>query len=168
MKRKDLVIAGLAALILGVAAAVWLAPGLLQPQAPEVRFHGTDGRTLTLAELRGRPVLVNFWATTCPGCIKEMPELVKLYRELGPKGLEVIGVAMPYDKPSDVIALQKKRELPYFIALDPRGEVVAAFGGVRLTPTSYLIDPEGRIVFKKIGEPDWQRLRKELAPMLKG
>ncbi len=168
MKRKDLVIAATLILLIGLGAAIWFAPGLLHPQAPEVRFRGIDGRSLSLSELRGKPVLVNFWATTCPGCIKEMPELVRLHEELGERGLVIIGVAMPYDKPSDVIALADRRKLPYFIALDPQGEVVRAFGGVRLTPTSYLIDPEGRIVFKKIGEPDWQRLRRDLAPMLKG
>ncbi len=168
MKRKDLVIAGLAVLLLGMAAAVWFAPGLLHPRAPQVAFHGTDGQVLKLADLRGRPVLVNFWATTCPGCIKEMPQLAQLQQEYGPRGLQVIGVAMPYDRPSDVLLVQKKRKLPYFIALDPEGRVTSAFGGVRLTPTSFLIDPEGRIVFKKIGELDWARLRRELGSMLKG
>ena len=97
-----------------------------------------------------------------------MPQLAQLQQEYGPRGLQVIGVAMPYDRPSDVLLVQKKRKLPYFIALDPEGRVTSAFGGVRLTPTSFLIDPEGRIVFKKIGELDWARLRRELGSMLKG
>ena len=117
-------------------------------------------------ELRGKPVLVNFWATTCPGCIKEMPHLVKLYNELSPSGLEVIGIAMSYDPPNQVIALADRRKIPYPIALDIKGEAAQAFGDVRLTPSNFLIAPDGRVVHQKIGEMDMDKVRSMILNML--
>ena len=116
--------------------------------------------------MRGRPVLVNFWATTCPGCVKEIPHLAELYRALAPDGLEIIGVAMAYDPPNLVIELSKARRIPYPIALDIKGEAARAFGDVRVTPSSFLIGPDGRIMHRKIGELDMDKLRSLLEDML--
>ena len=119
-----------------------------------------------MGELRGRPVLVTFWATTCPGCLKEMPHLVELYEELGNAGFELIGIAMSYDPPNRVLELTTERQLPYPIALDLDGALAAAFGNVMLTPTSFLIGPDGRIIKHKIGEMDINELRQQVESML--
>lgn len=165
MKIKDLSIAAFALLLIGGLAWLWLAPAGLQ-QVPEISFTTIDGRKLSTTELRGRPVLVNFWATTCPGCVKEMPHLVKLYEELNPRGFEIIGVAMAYDPPNQVIALSKARGINYPIVLDIQNEAAMAFGDVRLTPTSFLIAPDGRVVHQKIGELDMNKMRTLIVDML--
>lgn len=165
MKTKDIAIAVFAIALVGGLAWLWLAPAGLQ-QVPQISFTTIDGRKISTADLQGRPVLINFWATTCPGCVKEMPHLVELYEELNPQGLEIIGVAMAYDPPNQVIELSGARGINYPIALDIKNEAALAFGDVRLTPTSFLIAPDGRVVHQKIGELDMSRLRTRILDML--
>ena len=151
MKTKDIIITLFAILILGSIAFLWIAPsGALQ--APNITLQLTDGNKLKLDSLRGKPVLITFWATSCPGCIKEIPHLIKLYQELHAKGLEIIGIAMPYDRPDYVMEMITQKKVPYLIAYDLKGDAIQAFGNVSLTPTTFLIDDQGKIVKKKIGE----------------
>lgn len=166
MKIKDLLPALAVLALIGIALALWLAPSGLQ-QAPQVSFTTLDGRQLSLQQLRGRPVLVNFWATTCPGCVKEMPHLVALYNKLSAQGFEIIGVSMNYDPPDQVQALQDKRQLPYPLTMDLDSRFSQAFGDVQLTPTSFLIAPDGRIVIHKIGELDMARLEATVRNLLR-
>ncbi|MDH5179339.1 MAG: TlpA family protein disulfide reductase [Gammaproteobacteria bacterium] len=137
------------------------------PQAaPAVRFQLLDGRVMEMAELRGKPVLVVFWATTCHSCLKEIPHFSKLYQELSPQGLEIIAVAMPYDRPDHVLAMQQTMKIPYPIAIDIQGEVVRAFGNVPVTPNTFVIDPAGFIVKHHIGLWDMPLLSGLLKSML--
>jgi len=151
MKTKDILIALFAILILGTISYLWIAPSGAQ-QAPDITLQLIDGKKLNLASLKGKPVLITFWATSCPGCIKEMPHLIELYQELHSQGLEIIGIAMPYDRPDYVMEMIKRKKVPYRIAFDLKGDAVRAFGKVSLTPTTFLIDDSGKIVKKKIGE----------------
>ena len=158
--------AGFVALILVAVAYVWFSPSGVTP-APKVEMIQLDGgQKIDLASLRGRPVLVTFWATSCPGCIAEMPHLIKLYKELAPKGFQIIGVAMNYDKPNNVLAMQKAKDIPYPIVWDDVGKISKAFGTVTLTPTHFLIDPKGEIVQHKIGDIDINLLRARVLTML--
>ena len=166
MKLKETLITLFAATLLGTLTWLWLAPAGLK-DSPEITLLTIDGEELQLASLRGKPLLLTFWATSCPGCIREMPHLIELYEELSPQGLEIIGVAMSYDKPSHVLSMRKARNIPYPVALDIHGAAAQAFGNVRLTPTSFLIAPDGRIVFQKIGEMDMPTLRNNILAMLK-
>jgi peroxiredoxin len=163
--NKETIIAGIALAVVLAVAAVWFMPAGLR-QAPPLVGQTLDGRTLTLEQLRGKPVLVTFWATTCPSCIEEMPDLIKLYRELNPKGLEIIGVAMAYDPPEQVRALAAKRQIPYPIVLDTQKHIAREFDNVRLTPTTVLISPEGRIVQYRLGLMDLPKLRETIQGML--
>ena len=165
MKLKETLLSLFAAALLGTLAWVWLAPAGLK-DSPEITLLTIDGEELPLASLRGNPLLLTFWATSCPGCIKEMPHLIDLYEELSPQGLQIIGVAMSYDKPSHVLSMRKSRNIPYPVALDIHGAAAQAFGNVRLTPTSFLIAPDGRIIFQKIGEMDMPELRNNILTML--
>lgn len=165
MKLKATLITLLAATLLGTLAWLWLAPAGLKV-SPDITLLTIDGEELSLASLRGNPLLLTFWATTCPGCIKEMPHLIKLYDELSPQGLEIIGIAMSYDKPSHVLSMRKARNIPYPVALDINGAAARAFGNVRLTPTSFLIAPDGHIVSRKTGEMDMPKLRTNILALL--
>ena len=159
MKIKEILIGLFAILIISSIAYLWLAPSGAQ-QAPNITLQMLDGKKLSLSSLKGKPVLITFWATSCPGCIKEMPHLIELYHELHPKGLEIIGIAMPYDRPDYVMEMVKRKKVPYRIAFDLKGEAVQAFGKVSLTPTTFLIDDKGKIIKKKIGEmnmPVWKK-----------
>ncbi len=163
--NKETLIASVALAVVLAFAAIWFMPAGLR-QAPPLVGQTLDGRTLTLEQFRGKPVLVTFWATTCPSCIEEMPHLIELYRELNPKGLEIIGVAMSYDPPEQVRAMAQQRQIPYPIVLDSKEHIAREFDNVRLTPTTVLISPDGRIVQYRLGLLDMPKLRETIEAML--
>ncbi len=165
MNTKPMLIGLFGLLLVGALAYVWLTPAGLS-RAPDIALQTLQGESIQLTGLTGKPVLVTFWATDCPACIKEMPHLVDLYKALSPEGLEIIGIAVPRNRPDHVIAMVKTKQLPYRIALDIDGKVSQAFGNVRLTPTSFLIAPDGRIVHQKTGKLDIQKIHKLIASML--
>jgi len=165
MKTKDILISLFAILIIASIAYLWMAPSGAQ-KAPDITLQLLDGKKLELSSLKGKPVLITFWATSCPGCIKEMPHLVELYHELQKEGLEIIGIAMPYDRPDYVMEMIKRKNVPYHIALDLKGEAVKEFGNVSLTPTTFLLDDKGAIVKKKIGEMDMTVWKKRIVSIL--
>lgn len=132
------------------------------PSAPDVTFTTLKGEKIAMSTLKGKIVLVNFWATDCPGCIKEMPDLINTYNQYKQKGFEVIAVAMPYDPPAQVLNYTTQKSLPFPVMHDGLSEMVQAFGGVNLTPTSYLYDKQGKRVQRIIGELNFAQLRQLL------
>lgn len=161
MKTRDILAMAIVAVLIGGALYLWLSPEGLRP-APDVSLETLDGRTVSMQELHGRPVLLTFWATTCPSCIREMPHLVELHERYNARGLEVIGIAMSYDRADHVKEVVNTRALPYTIAIDTGDHAARAFGQIRLTPTSFLISPEGRIVYQKLGDIDWELVERNL------
>lgn len=155
----------LALLFAGGLAYLWLAPEGIT-QAPQLTLTTLQGDKLQVDTRGGRPLLVTFWATTCPSCLKEVPHLAALYKELAPRGLEMIAVAMPYDPPNRVIAFSKQQQLPYPVALDVLGHAAQAFGNVRVTPNSFLIAPDGRVLHHQIGVLDMERIHALLSDLL--
>ena len=153
--------------ILFAASILWLwaSPGGLS-KAPDIKLTITDGSLIELQQLRGKPVIVTFWATSCVGCVREMPHLMALYDELSSDGLEIIGIAMPYDPPNQVVTMISEKEIPYPVAIDIEGNAIAAFGDVLVTPTSFLIAPDGTIAKRTIGEMDITELRNSIISML--
>lgn len=137
----------------GLLAGLWLILGN-PDQAPQASFTTIEGKQIALSDFKGRVVLVNFWATSCPGCITEMPKLAESYKQYQAKGFEVIAVAMAYDPPSHVVNYAKKNGLPFPVAFDTDGTLANAFD-VQVTPTSIVIDQQGKIVQRIIGEVDF-------------
>lgn len=129
------------------------------PKAPDVMFTTIEGKEISMQSLKGKMVLVNFWATDCPGCIKEMPDLINTYNSYKSKGFEVIAVAMPYDPPAQVLNYTKQKALPFPVMHDGLSEITKAFGGVNLTPTTYIYDKQGNRLQRKIGEIDFNQLK---------
>src|SRR6185369_1653666 len=150
MKAKIL----LALVALGIAGGIALAV-VPRPAAPEVQFAVLSGENFSTSDLRGKVVLVNFWATWCTTCIEEMPKMIGTYRKFAPRGYEMVAVAVQSDHPNAVAAFAQKRALPFKVALDGNGDIARQFGRVRITPTSFLIDKQGRVLKEYIGEPDW-------------
>ena len=128
------------------------------PQAPDVAFTRLDGQRSSLDAMRGKVVLVNFWATSCTTCMHEMPALVATHQKYRSRGYETLAVAMSYDPPAFVMNYAETRRLPFEVAIDNTGEIANRFGRVQLTPTSVLIDKRGRIVKRYVGEPDFAAL----------
>ena len=144
-----------------VAAIAALAAFLFlrEPEAPEVTYLTIKGEKLTTADLRGKVVLVNFWATDCVPCLKEMPQIVATYDKYRGRGFETIAVAMSYDPPNLVLDYAEKNRFQFKVALDLNGELARNFGNVQFTPTTFIIDRRGRIVKRYLGEPEFARLR---------
>lgn len=134
--------------------------------APDVTFTTIEGKQISMESLKSKVVLVNFWATDCPGCIEEIPKLVETYRHYHDKGFEIIAVAMPYDVPSQVLNYAQKNALPFPVMMDGNNDIVSKFDDVRLTPTTFLIDGKGQIIRKVIGEIDFNVLRQTLDAQL--
>ncbi|AHK78409.1 redoxin [Ectothiorhodospira haloalkaliphila] len=161
MKKRDVFIGIFVLALTGALLALWLAPEGGRT-APQVEMETLDGSTLHLADLQGQPVLLTFWATTCPSCVEEIPHFNQLKAEYGERGLQVIGVAMHYDPPAQVAEMVRRRNVNYTVALDRDDQVAPAFGNVQLTPTTFLISPRGRIAYQKMGDLDWERVEKHL------
>ena len=129
-------------------------------------FSHAAGQSFRTADLRGKVVLVNFWATTCTTCIKEMPALKATAGE-------VRGARLPHRGGGDGLRparpgrrLRRAQRPAFTFVLDRDGSIARGFEGVRLTPTSYVLDKRGRIVQKIPGEPDFDKLHGLLDQLL--
>ena len=103
----------------------------------------------------GKVMVVNFWATSCVVCLHEMPQMVATHRRFRARGYEMLAVAMSYDAPMYVMNFSQTRQLPFKVAMDADGSAAKAFGDVQLTPTTFLVDRDGRILKRYVGEPEW-------------
>jgi peroxiredoxin len=159
--KRTLVTALVAFAVLTLAIVGYFSFAAKEP-APDVTFTNLNGEKITSQSLRGKVVLVNFWATSCVTCIKEMPQLVDTYNRYKDQGLELVAVAMNYDPPNYVLNYAQTRSLPFQVALDTQGELAKSFGDVKLTPTTFLIDKQGNIIKRYIGEPEFEALHRLL------
>lgn len=136
-------------------------------KAPNVQVKLNSGENISF-NLPKKPVLVNFWATSCPSCIAKMPGLAQLKQEFGDR-FEIISISMDYDPAQQVDAFIKANPYPFNFIKDSDGQLSEAFGNIRLTPTTFLIAPNGNIVYRKIGDSDFDFLRQrieQLSPQL--
>jgi thiol-disulfide isomerase/thioredoxin len=120
--------------------------------APEFEVKGVDGKTVSLAQARGKVVLLNFWATWCGPCRMEVPDLVQLQTKYKDR-LQVIGLVIDDEDEAAVRNFAKRYSINYPIAM-ATNEMRFLFGGVPALPTSFIIDAEGRVVQKHIGLRD--------------
>lgn len=162
---RPVVLALIAATLLAIGALAWRAPAS-RDAAPAVSYTLLDGRKASLESLRGKVVLVNFWATTCTVCVAEMPQIVATHRQFQGRGYDTVAVAMSYDPPALVARFAESRRLPFGVAIDNTGEVARGFGQVQLTPTSFLLDKQGRIVRHYVGAPDFAALKRLIEELL--
>ncbi|QNM96633.1 peroxiredoxin family protein [Chitinimonas koreensis] len=164
---KPIVKIGIAAALAAAIGTIVLVGNSAQAEAPAVQYTSIKGQQTSQAALKGKVVLVNFWATSCTGCMAEMPKLVDTHRKYAKQGFETVAVAMSYDPPNYVAAYTEKAQLPFFVALDVDGGIARRFGEVQLTPTTFLIDKHGRIVQRYLGEPDFNQLHALIEEKLK-
>lgn len=135
---------------------------------PSFELQELSGKKTTQNDLSGKVVIVNFWATSCTTCVKEMPEMIKVFNEFHPQGLDYLAIAMSYDPPMYVMNYTKTRKLPFRVAMDSDGSVAKAFGKVELTPTTFVINKQGQIIKRYVGEPDnWDDFRNIIQAALK-
>lgn len=161
--------AGLLLALIVAAASVALWPGQPAP-APALSFRTTKGEEFALADLRGKVVLVNFWATSCAICVHEMPKMIATWRQYHGQGFESVAIAMPYDPPNLVLDYAETRQLPFKVTLDIQGTATAQFGQlsseINATPALFLLDKQGRIVEKMLGQTDFEKLHRLIEQQL--
>src|SRR5580704_5241905 len=117
--------------------------------APPFLVRDIDGNVISTAEWKDKVVLVNFWATWCPPCREEVPEMISLQRQFGDK-LLIVGVSEDDDGPANVMKFAMHSRINYPIVMATQ-EVIAAYGGVPALPTTFVIDTQGRVVTKHAG-----------------
>ncbi len=120
---------------------------------PEFSGKTLEGKTVSLARLRGRVVLLNFWATWCLECRPEMPVFEQLHRDFGGKGLTILGINVR-EETSAISGYAKELGLTFPLVVDPNGKIQALYGVIGL-PTTFLIGRDGRAVARTIGSRDW-------------
>ena len=134
---------------------------------PQIDMLTISGETISTEDLRGSVYLVNFWATDCPGCIEEMPGLIDTFNKYKNNNFTVIAVSMFYDPPSRVLSYAEKNKLPFPVTLDLDKNIMNSFDGIKLTPTSVLINKKGQVVNTIIGVLDFKELHEKIDLMLK-
>ena len=159
--RRKVVIAT-AGVLLALVAMIGYQSFNVTPSAPDVTFTSLSGERISMKSLRGKVVMVNFWATSCTTCIHEMPQMVDTYTSFKGRGLDFVAVAMSYDPPNYVLNYAQTRKLPFTVSLDPQDQLAKAFGDVKLTPTTFVIDKSGKIIKRYVGEPDFAALHRLL------
>ena len=133
----------------------------------EVTFKSLDGQLITSNSTQGKVLLVNFWATNCEPCLKEIPDLVSLEQRYRDSGLEVWAIAMLYDNPGEVVRFKNRFNIKFPVAFDADGSLGDRIGPVTVTPTTYLFDRNGKQVWEKLGPIDITTLQPQLESLLK-
>jgi peroxiredoxin len=123
------------------------------PPAPPLDLTDALGRRVTLEEFRGRPVIVNFWATWCAPCRRELPSLIRLHETMSGAGLTILAVSIDSDRAA-VDRFLAASPMPMPVLLDLSHQAADRYR-VTTVPSSFVVDPEGRVVERIDGEADW-------------
>ncbi len=133
--------------------------------APDFQLQNLDGQTISLGNLRGKPVLINFWATWCDYCVDEIPYIQEIYEERSNKGLEVLAINKG-ESSSTVAAFMRSYNLPFTVLLDTRQDVAQGYN-ITGIPTTFFIDKDGIIQDKIIGAfPNKTQIEKRLSKII--
>jgi peroxiredoxin len=127
-------------------------PDIRGKQAPEFELKNLEGKTVRLADYRGKAVLINFWATWCGPCKIEMPWFVEFQKQYESQGLEIVGIALDDSSVDTIAKFAKQMNVNYAVLLG-KDSVGDAYGGVDGMPTSFYIDRTGKVVEETIGLP---------------
>ncbi len=160
MKRNPLALVVVAVVVAGMLfvglrmarrSGVIAAPRITQATvAPDFSLESLDGKNMRLSDLRGKAVLLNFWATWCGPCKIEMPWFVELQNQYGSQGLQIVGVAMDDASKEDIAKFAKDMGVNYPILIGKEA-VGDAYGGVPAMPESFFIGRDGKVVDKILG-----------------
>ena len=139
--------------------------------APSFVLPDIMGEKVKFSEFQGKAILLNFWATWCAPCRREVPRLNELYEKHAKEGLVVIGISLDYGKPEVVRDFLQGKKIAFVILMGNKEIVgtygrIPGFGSIRGIPTTYLIDRKGRVVQKFVGSTSEKRMEEALRPLL--
>ena len=165
MKRNLLVVAAalvVVGLVAGLAGAVLRAGD----KFPDFKLNDLDGKSKTLKDYKGKVLLVDVWATWCPPCKMEIPELVKLYGNYKNKGVEIIGIATDKQGADKVKPFVEEEKVKYPILLDTTGEYAGRKLNIRGIPTLFVVDKTGVVRNVNVGYTQYAELEKQIKAVL--
>ena len=142
------------------------AQSIQQQKAPNFLLKTYSGKTIELAKMKGKVVLVNFWATWCGPCRAEIPDFIKVYNTYKSKGLEIVGVSLDDDGWSVVKPFVEKNKINYPIVLGD-AEVAQQYGGIQGIPTTFFVNKDGNIVDHQVGMLTKAILEQKIKSLLK-
>ncbi|MBI3581087.1 MAG: TlpA family protein disulfide reductase [Nitrospinae bacterium] len=122
--------------------------------APKLILHKLGGKKTSLEDYRGKWVFLNFWATWCPPCLKEMPEMEEFYKKFKSKNLVMLAVSVDKDDPSKIASFIKDHGYTFEVFLDPDGESLDKFHTSKI-PATFIINPKGEVVSQAAGPREW-------------
>lgn len=149
-----------------VISAYFIFSSLSLRPAPDISMTGLNGQAIDTLKRNNKQLLITFWATTCSSCVQEMPHLIDLQNRFADQ-IDIVGVAMSYDNLDHIREMVKRRGLNYNIVHDQSGAIGEAFGGIRLTPTNFLVSAQGQIIYQKIGDINFHKLEQDLGTLKK-
>ncbi len=114
-------------------------------KAPDFTLPTSDGKMLKLSSLKGKVIILDFWATWCPPCRKGIPDLIELKKKYGKKGFEIIGISVDRETKNEVVPFIKEYGINYPVVYADNN-IITSYGGIRAIPTSFIIDKQGKIV----------------------
>jgi peroxiredoxin len=149
-------------LLVAITTATVAAPNT----APDFKLTGIDGKPVSLSRLKGKVVLLDFWATWCPPCREEIPGFVELQKRYGKQGLTVIGLSLDQGGRKEVAEFAKRMKVNYPVALATE-DVIRRYGGIRAIPTTFLINRRGEIIKRYVGYQNRQVFETDIRNALK-
>lgn len=145
--------------------AIEATPSSKLAPAPDWQLQDVDGKTVHSSDFKGKVVILDFWATWCGPCRKELPSFVELQKKYEKQGLAVIGASVDQINPAEVKAFAEQSGVDYPVVLAD-AKATQAFGGIEAIPTTFVIDREGRIVKQHLGFTEEEEFEKEIKPLL--
>lgn len=134
--------------------------------ADDLVFQRIDGLQQPFQTFKGKPLLVTFWSPSCALCMREVDELNRLYREhQGDSGFELLALSMYYDRPDWVIETSRRMGMRYPVYFDLEKTLSAAFGNVVATPTTFLLNADGNVVYRHVGRLDFSLIEQKLSQL---
>ena len=161
MKRAFAVLTMIAA----VALLTGFAPQSETKKAPNFSLKTNTGKTIELSKLKGKLVVVNFWATWCGPCRAEIPGFIDVYKMYKSKGLEIVGISLDQDGWNAINPFVKKMNINYPVVLG-NDQIAQDYGNIEAIPTTFIINKEGHIVDRHIGYMDKESFEKMIKSYL--